>query len=182
MKFIETELAGAWLIELEPAVDERGFFARSWCQREFAEHGLDSQLVQCNISYNARRGTLRGMHYQAAPHGETKLVRVTRGAIYDVLLDVRADSPTFGRWVGVTLSAENRRQLWIPAGFAHGFVVTSDSAEFLYKTTDYWAPQYERCIAWNDPAVGIEWPFEGEPVMSAKDKEGKLLKDAEVFA
>lgn len=177
MKFIETELAGAWLIELEPAVDERGFFARSWCQREFAEHGLDSQLVQCNISYNARRGTLRGMHYQAAPHGETKLVRVTRGAIYDVLLDVRADSPTFGRWQAFELSADNRRALYIPEGVAHGFQTLSDDADVFYQMGAFYHPQAARGIRWDDPRFAIAWP-EAERTISERDRGYSLWQEA----
>ena len=123
---------------------------------------------------------LRGLHYQSQ-QSQGKLVRVTAGAVFDVVVDLRKSSPTFGNWFGVELSAENKRQLWIPEGFAHGFMVTSDSAEFLYKTTDYWAPQYERSILWNDPAIGIDWPLEGEPLLSGKDKLGTLLADADVF-
>lgn len=123
---------------------------------------------------------LRGLHYQIQ-QSQGKLVRVTAGAVFDVVVDLRKSSPTFGNWIGVELSAENKRQLWIPEGFAHGFMVTSDSAEFLYKTTDYWAPQYERSILWNDPAIGIDWPLEGEPLLSGKDKLGTLLADADVF-
>jgi len=183
MELIPTSLEGVAIIEPKVFGDARGFFYESFNERRFLElTGLaaSTRFVQDNHSKSAHK-VLRGLHYQIQ-QAQGKLVRVTAGEVFDVAVDIRKSSPTFGRWFGVTLSAENRRQLWIPAGFAHGFVVTSDSAEFLYKTTDYWAPQHERCIAWNDPAVGIEWPFEGEPVMSAKDKEGKLLKDAEVFA
>lgn len=167
---------------LEPTVfgDDRGFFYESYNQQRFAElTGVTPEFVQDNHSKSAK-GVLRGLHYQIQqPQG--KLVRVTAGAVFDVVVDLRKSSPTFGNWLGVELSGDNKRQLWIPEGFAHGFVVTSDSAEFLYKTTDYWAPQYERSILWNDPAIGIDWPLEGEPLLSGKDKLGTLLADAEVF-
>ena len=167
---------------LEPAVfgDDRGFFYESYNQKRFAElTGLACEFVQDNHSKSAK-GVLRGLHYQIQ-QSQGKLVRVTAGAVFDVVVDLRKSSPTFGNWIGVELSAENKRQLWIPEGFAHGFMVTSDSAEFLYKTTDYWAPQYERSILWNDPAIGIDWPLEGEPLLSGKDKLGTLLADADVF-
>lgn len=167
---------------LEPAVfgDDRGFFYESYNQKRFAElTGLACEFVQDNHSKSAK-GVLRGLHYQIQ-QSQGKLVRVTAGAVFDVVVDLRKSSPTFGNWFGVELSAENKRQLWIPEGFAHGFMVTSESAEFLYKTTDYWAPQYERSILWNDPAIGIDWPLEGEPLLSGKDKLGTLLADADVF-
>lgn len=167
---------------LEPAVfgDDRGFFYESYNQKRFAElTGLTCEFVQDNHSKSAK-GVLRGLHYQIQ-QSQGKLVRVTAGAVFDVVVDLRKSSPTFGNWFGVELSAENKRQLWIPEGFAHGFMVTSDSAEFLYKTTDYWAPQYERSILWNDPAIGIDWPLEDEPLLSGKDKLGTLLADADVF-
>jgi dTDP-4-dehydrorhamnose 3,5-epimerase len=168
---------------LEPKVfgDERGFFYESFNQRRFQElTGTTTNFVQDNHSKSAKN-VLRGLHYQIwQPQG--KLVRVVAGEVFDVAVDIRKNSATFGRWVGVTLSAENKRQLWIPEGFAHGFVVTSDSAEFLYKTTNYWAPEFERSILWNDPAIGIEWPHTGEPLLSGKDKAGRLLAEAEVFA
>jgi dTDP-4-dehydrorhamnose 3,5-epimerase len=168
---------------LEPKVfgDERGFFYESFNQRRFQELiGTTTNFVQDNHSKSAKN-VLRGLHYQIwQPQG--KLVRVVAGEVFDVAVDIRKNSATFGRWVGVTLSAENKRQLWIPEGFAHGFVVISDSAEFLYKTTNYWAPEFERSILWNDPAIGIEWPLTGEPLLSGKDKAGRLLAEAEVFA
>lgn len=167
---------------LEPAVfgDDRGFFYESYNQKRFAElTGRVCEFVQDNHSKSAK-GVLRGLHYQIQ-QSQGKLVRVTAGAVFDVVVDLRKSSPTFGNWIGVELSADNKRQLWIPEGFAHGFMVTSDSAEFLYKTTDYWAPQYERSILWNDPAIGIDWPLEGEPLLSGKDKLGTLLADADVF-
>ncbi|AIY40049.1 dTDP-4-dehydrorhamnose 3,5-epimerase [Collimonas arenae] len=167
----------------EPKVfgDDRGFFYESFNERGFNElTGLSTSFVQDNHSKSAKN-VLRGLHYQIRqPQG--KLVRVVAGEVFDVAVDVRKSSPTFGHWVGVTLSAENKRQLWIPEGFAHGFVVTSESAEFLYKTTDYWAPEFERSILWNDPNIGIDWPIAGTPLLSGKDQVGKLLADAEVFA
>jgi dTDP-4-dehydrorhamnose 3,5-epimerase len=168
---------------LEPQVfgDARGFFFESFNAKVFREAtGVALDFVQDNHSRSAR-GVLRGLHYQLQqPQG--KLVRVVRGAVFDVAVDIRRSSPTFGKWVGAELSEENQRQLWVPPGFAHGFVVLSESADFLYKTTDYYAPQHERCIAWNDPVVGVEWPLRSPPQVSAKDAQGASLKDAEVFA
>lgn len=167
---------------LEPKVfgDARGFFFESWNARTFRElTGLDVDFVQDNHSRSAR-GVLRGLHYQLQqPQG--KLLRVVRGRVFDVAVDLRRDSPRFGRWVGVELSEDNHRQLWVPPGFAHGFLVLSESADFLYKTTDYYAPAHERCIAWNDPQIGIDWPLQGAPVLSAKDAQGVALADAEVY-
>lgn len=168
---------------IEPKVfgDARGFFFESYNARAFAQAtGLDLNFVQDNHSRSAR-GVLRGLHYQLK-QSQGKLVRVVCGSVYDVAVDVRKSSPTFGRWVGVELSESNQRQLWVPAGFAHGFLVTSESADFLYKTTDYYAPEHERCIAWNDPAIGIEWPLDGAPALSAKDQQGVALARAEVYA
>lgn len=170
------------VIILEPNVfgDDRGFFYESFNARRFAEEtGVTAAFVQDNHSKSAQN-VLRGLHYQIRqPQG--KLVRVVAGEVFDVAVDLRKSSPTFGHWAGVMLSAENKRQLWIPPGFAHGFLVTSESAEFLYKTTDYYAPEHERCIIWNDPAIGIGWPLTGEPLLSNKDKLGKSLAEAEVF-
>jgi dTDP-4-dehydrorhamnose 3,5-epimerase len=181
MKVIATPLEG--LLVLEPRVfgDERGFFYESYNARQFAEAtGVAASFVQDNHS-RSRRGVLRGLHYQIQqPQG--KLVRVTAGAVYDVAVDIRKGSATFGQWYGVELSAENMRQMWIPAGFAHGFVVTSEHAEFLYKTTDYWAPEHERAILWNDPAIGIGWPLDVTPTLSPKDQAAVPLAAAEVFA
>lgn len=171
------------ILIIEPTVfgDDRGFFYESFNQKRFAElTGINPNFVQDNHSKSAK-GVLRGLHYQIQ-QTQGKLVRVTAGEVFDVTVDLRKSSPTFGKWVGVTLSAENKRQLWVPEGFAHGFVVISDTAEFLYKTTDYWASEFERSILWNDPAIGIEWPLDGEPLLSGKDKVGALLADAEVFA
>ncbi|MGQ9686854.1 MAG: dTDP-4-dehydrorhamnose 3,5-epimerase [Thiobacillaceae bacterium] len=180
MNVIETGLSGVLILKPKVFGDERGFFMESYNRRVFAELGLPTDFVQDNHSRSVR-GVLRGLHYQIQqPQG--KLVRVVRGAVYDVAVDLRRSSPTFGRWEGVELSEDNRRMLWIPPGFAHGFLVLSDYADFLYKTTDFYAPEHERCIAWNDPAIGIAWPLEGEPVLSAKDRAGKALAQAEVYA
>jgi dTDP-4-dehydrorhamnose 3,5-epimerase len=170
------------VLVFEPAVfgDQRGFFYESYNAREFAEiTGMPANFVQDNHSRSAKN-VLRGLHYQIRqPQG--KLIRVVSGAIFDVVVDIRRSSPFFGRWIGVELSAENRRQLWVPPGFAHGFMVTSESAECLYKTTDYWSPEHERAILWNDPDLAIEWPLHGEPMLSGKDSQGTLLADADVF-
>ena len=168
---------------LEPKVfgDARGFFFESFNARDFANcTGLDVQFVQDNHSKSAK-GVLRGLHYQIQ-HPQGKLVRVTQGEVFDVAVDLRKSSPTFGQWAGVVLSAENKRQLWVPPGFAHGFVVTSESAEFLYKTTDYWYPEFERSLLWNDPTVGITWPIQGQPLLAAKDAAAIRLGHAEAFA
>jgi len=167
---------------LEPKVfgDARGFFFESFNARDFAETtGVDTTFVQDNHSKSGQ-GVLRGLHYQIQ-HPQGKLVRVVQGKVFDVAVDLRKSSPTFGRSVGVQLDADNHRQLWVPPGFAHGFVVLSESAEFLYKTTDYWYPQHERSLLWNDPALGIEWPIDFVPQLAAKDAAGKLLKDADLF-
>lgn len=168
---------------LEPKVfgDERGFFLESYNRELFNKvTNLNIDFVQDNHSRSAKN-VLRGLHYQIQqPQG--KLVRVVRGSVFDVTVDIRKSSATFGKWVGVELTEENQRQLWMPPGFAHGFVVLSDCADFLYKTTDYYAPEHERCILWNDPAIGIEWPINDEPRLSSKDKQGLLLQNAEVFA
>jgi dTDP-4-dehydrorhamnose 3,5-epimerase len=156
--FTETKLKGAFVIEPVPVADERGFFARTWCRQEFESHGLCSRLAQSSISFNKRRGTLRGMHYQSAPNEEAKLVRCTMGAIYDVIIDLRRDSPTFKRWVGVELTAENRRMLYVPEGFAHGLQTLTDDTEVFYQMSEYFAPESARGVRWNDPAFAIEWP------------------------
>jgi dTDP-4-dehydrorhamnose 3,5-epimerase len=178
---IPTAIPDVLIIEPKVFGDARGFFLESFNQRAFREAtGLDLDFVQDNHSRSAG-GVLRGLHYQLR-QAQGKLVRVVRGSVYDVAVDVRKSSPTFGRWVGVELSESNHRQLWVPPGFAHGFLVTSESADFLYKTTDYYAPEHERCIAWNDPAIGIHWPLAGTPVLSVKDQQGQLLAQAEVYA
>jgi dTDP-4-dehydrorhamnose 3,5-epimerase len=178
-----TPLAIPQVILFEPTVfgDDRGFFYESFNQKVFEEVvGHSVQFVQDNHSRSAK-GVLRGLHYQIK-QAQGKLVRVTQGEVFDVAVDIRKSSPTFGKWVGARLSAENKHQLWIPEGFAHGFVVLSENAEFLYKTTDYWAPEYERSLAWNDPAIGIEWPHSTPPTLSAKDQVAALLENAELFA
>ncbi|MBA1239608.1 dTDP-4-dehydrorhamnose 3,5-epimerase [Pseudomonas kunmingensis] len=181
MKIIETSIPDVLIIQPKVFGDERGFFYESFNAAAFeAATGLQRQFVQDNHS-KSQRGVLRGLHYQIQqPQG--KLVRVVAGEVFDVAVDLRKSSPSFGRWVGTHLSAQNQRQLWIPEGFAHGFVVLSESAEFLYKTTDYYAPEHERSLLWNDPELGIEWPFDEPPQLSAKDQAGKCLSDAELFA
>jgi dTDP-4-dehydrorhamnose 3,5-epimerase len=168
---------------IEPKVfgDARGFFFESFNAREFAEHvETGVEFVQDNHSRSAK-GVLRGLHYQIQ-HAQGKLVRVVAGEVFDVAVDIRRSSPNFGKWVGVLLSEENQRQMWVPPGFAHGFLTLSESADFLYKTTDYWFAEHERSIAWNDPQIGIEWPIDGEPLVAAKDAAGSRLVDADTFA
>lgn len=169
MIFRETPIPGAFVVEPERIEDERGFFARTWCEREFREHGLDPRLAQCSVSFNRRAGTLRGMHYQAAPHGEAKLVRCTMGAIYDVVVDLRPDSPAFRRWTAVELSARNRRMLYIPQGLAHGFQTLEPDTEVFYQISEFYHPESARGVRWNDPAFGIEWPEAAERVLSDRD-------------
>ena len=171
MIFTETELPGAYLIDLERREDERGFFARSWCAEEFAAHSLSTRLVQANISFNHRQGTLRGMHFQVEPHAEVKVVRCTRGAIFDVIIDLRPDSETFKRWVGVELDAEGRRALYVPEGFAHGYQTLAPDTETHYQVSEYYAPQAEGGVRWNDPAFGIEWPDPANAFLSDKDRD-----------
>lgn len=170
MEFIPTKLRGAFLIEPTELEDERGFFARTWCQKEFAERGLNPNLVQCSISFNKLRGTLRGMHYQVAPHEEAKLVRCTMGAIYDVIIDLRPDSPTFKEWVATELTAENRLMLFIPEGFAHGFITMKDASEVFYQISEYYHSESARGIRWDDPTFGIKWFLDGPTVISQRDE------------
>jgi len=181
VKVIPTSIPDVLIIEPKVFGDARGFFFESFNHRRFAElTGRDVDFVQDNHS-RSLKGVLRGLHYQIQqPQG--KLVRVVQGSVFDVAVDIRRSSPSFGQYVAVELSGENKRMLWIPEGFAHGFLVISDTAEFLYKTTDYWAPEFERSIAWNDPAIAIQWPTEGESTLSAKDQQGKTLAKAEHFA
>jgi dTDP-4-dehydrorhamnose 3,5-epimerase len=179
MRVTPTELADVLLIEPRVFGDGRGYFFESYNQRALAERGLEAEFVQDNHSLSAR-GVLRGLHYQIE-HAQGKLVRVTAGEVFDVAVDLRRSSASFGRWVGVTLSAENRRMLWIPPGFAHGFLVVSESAEFLYKTTDYWYPEFERCLLWNDSALDIAWPLAIAPTLAAKDAAGRPLAQADVY-
>jgi dTDP-4-dehydrorhamnose 3,5-epimerase len=167
--FRETSLTGAYVIEPEKLEDERGFFARSWCEREFAEHKLNPRIAQCNISLNKKKGTLRGMHYQTAPRAEAKLVRCTRGAIYDVIIDLRSDSPTFKRHFAETLTAQNHKMLYVPEGFAHGFQSLDDNSEVFYQISEFYAPQHARGVRWNDPAFAISWPIP-HPIMLDRDR------------
>jgi dTDP-4-dehydrorhamnose 3,5-epimerase len=169
VKFTETRLKGAYIIQPEIMSDERGFFARTWCVREFESCGLESRIVQCNISYNLRKGTLRGMHYQAPPFEEDKLVRCTKGAIHDVIIDLRRNSETCGKHISVALNMENRTMLYIPKGFAHGFLTLEDDTEVHYQMSGFYAPECARGFRWNDPALGIEWPSEIR-VISEKDR------------
>ena len=174
MKFTETKLKGTYIIEPELLTDERGFFARSWCQKEFTERGLNPNLVQCNISFNLKKGTLRGMHYQAKPHEEAKLVRCTTGAIHDVIIDLRPESSTFKQWVAVELTAENRKMLYIPEGIAHGFQTLVDNTEVFYQMSEFYHPDLARGIRWNDPELSLEWPLK-EFIISEKDTSYPLL-------
>ncbi len=160
MLFRETKLAGAFLIEPERREDERGFFARTWCEHELAEHGLEATVVQCNISFNKRKGTLRGMHFQAEPKAEARLVRCTQGAIYDVIVDLRPGSKSFKQHCGVQLTAENRLALYVPKGFAHGFLTLQDNTEVFYQMSEFYSGEHARGVRWNDPVFGITWPGE----------------------
>lgn len=169
MIFHETKLQGVFEIRIEPLRDERGFFARSWCQTEFKAHGLNPALVQCNISFNGRKGTLRGMHYQLAPYAEAKLIRCTRGAIYDVIVDLRLESPTFKQWVSVVLTAEKRNMAYVPEDCAHGFLTLEDDTEVLYQMSQFFSAESARGVRWDDPAFQITWPNE-IAVISERDK------------
>jgi dTDP-4-dehydrorhamnose 3,5-epimerase len=169
MRFTPLRLQGAWIIDLEPISDSRGFFARSYCEREFAAHGLSTRFVQCNVSFNAAKGTLRGMHYQREPAPEVKLVRCTRGAAWDVIIDLRPDSPTYCNWEAVEITGENYCSVYIPAGFAHGFQTLVDGTELLYQMGEYFIPELAAGVRWNDPTFRIEWPM-CPPVVSARDQ------------
>ncbi len=170
MIFKETKLSGAFIIELEPIRDNRGFFSRVWCQNEFEAHDLVTHFVQANITVSPQQGTLRGLHYQIAPHQEVKLVRCTQGAIFDVIIDLRPDSPTYMRWLELELSASNRKMIYIPGGFAHGYQTLANDTEVFYQVAQFYAPQYERGIRWNDPAFEIKWPETEAVILSQKDK------------
>ena len=180
MRATPTAIADVLVIEPKVFADERGFFFESFNERAFADAtGVVAKFVQDNHSRSVKN-TLRGLHYQIRqPQG--KLVRVVAGEVFDVVVDIRRSSPSFGKWVGELLSADNKKMMWVPPGLAHGFAVLSEYAEFLYKTTDYWAPQHERTLLWNDPDIGVVWPIKGEPILAAKDKTGKRLAEAEVF-
>lgn len=175
MIFTETKLKGVYLVDIERREDERGFFARSWCSDEFHKHGLNQNLVQCNISYNKKKGTLRGMHYQVTPFAEAKLVRCTRGSIFDVVIDLRKNSDTFCRWLSVELTSENHRALYIPEDCAHGFQTLVDDAEVFYQMSEYYRPEYSRGVRWDDPAFQVVWPLK-DIVISQKDAQYEFVR------
>jgi dTDP-4-dehydrorhamnose 3,5-epimerase len=174
--FKETKLRGAYIIEATPIKDDRGFFSRAWCKREFEEHGLDSNIVQCNISYNLKKGTLRGMHYQKNPYSETKYIRCIKGSLYDVIIDLRENSNTYGQWIGVELTEENKKALYIPKGFAHGFQTLEDNTYVYYQVTEYYTSEAEGGVRWNDPQFNIIWPIKEPIVISSKDSSWPLFK------
>lgn len=179
MKFLPTPLGGAYLVEVEQIEDDRGFFARSFCQNEFRALGLDANIAQCNVSFNRKRGTLRGLHYQAAPHEEVKLVRCTAGAIWDVIVDLRLHSPTLGQWYAAELSASNRRTLYVPAGFAHGFQTLADNSEVLYQMSEFFHAESAKGIRWSDPTLSIAWPLAVSSI-SLRDEAFPLFAESEV--
>ena len=179
MKVEPTQLPGVLVIDPRIFGDDRGYFLEAWQYERYRDAGVDASFVQDNLSFS-HAGVLRGLHLQN-PHPQAKLVQVLVGEVFDVAVDLRGSSPTFGKWTGTILSADNQRELWIPVGFAHGFLVLSESADFVYKTTDYYAPEHERSLLWSDPDIGIEWPLKGEPTLAAKDRAGKRLRDAETF-
>jgi len=170
MIFEKTALAGAFIIEIEKREDERGFFARAWCQEEFEAHGLNTRWVQANLAFSKKKGTLRGLHFQVGPYEEIKLMRCIRGAIYDVILDLRSESPTYMQWLGVELTADNHKMLYVPEGFAHGYQSLADNTEVFYPVSQFYTPGSERGVRWNDPAFGIEWPVTQNAILSEKDK------------
>jgi dTDP-4-dehydrorhamnose 3,5-epimerase len=178
MKYHETKIAGVIEIELQPNCDERGFFARSWCQKEFDSQKLNPRILQCNVSFNARKGTLRGIHFQAEPFPEAKLVRCTMGAIYDVVVDLRSESPTFKDWIGVTLSAINRRMIYVPEGCGHGFLTLADNTEVFYQMSEFYHAELARGVRWNDPELKIVWPAAIE-VISDRDRAHPKLEELE---
>ena len=174
MQFTASRIPDAWVIDITPIPDRRGFFAMTWLPDELRQHGIDPVVAQCNLAFNHQRGTLRGMHFQTAPHGQAKIVRATRGALLDVIVDLRPDSPTWRQWESFELTADNHRMLYIPAGLAHGYLTLTDNAEMFYQASSPWAPQAEAGVRWNDPAFGIKWPFE-PTVISEKDQTWPLL-------
>lgn len=181
MKIIDTEIPDVKLIEPQVFIDERGFFSESYNKEKFNETlGRNVDFVQDNHSLSLK-GVLRGLHYQLEPYAQGKLIRCSEGAVFDVAVDIRESSPTFGKWVGIVLSGKNKHQLWVPEGFAHGFITLSERAQIVYKTTNYYAPEYERSILWDDSDIAIQWPFKGNILLSAKDKSGKKFEDAERF-
>lgn len=169
MKFTETKLKGAFIVDIEPFEDERGFFSRTFCQKEFREHGLNPDVAQCNLSYNYKKGTLRGMHYQLPPKAEAKYLKCLKGAIFDAIIDLRKDSATFMQWVGVELTAESGRMFYVPEGFAHGYQALQDDTTVLYQVSEFYSPDNERGIRWDDPQFNIQWPI-AQPIISEKDK------------
>lgn len=171
MIFSETALPGAYVIDLERIEDERGFFARAWCERELTEHGLETRIAQSNVSFNKHKGTLRGMHFQRPPHQETKLIRCIRGGLFDVIIDLRPDSTGYKRWMGVELTADNRRMLYVPRGFAHGFQTLEDDTETLYMVSEFYTPEAEGGVRWDDPAFAVEWPLGPPTEISEKDQQ-----------
>lgn len=177
MIFRETKLAGVFVIDAEPIADERGAFTRTYCAREFAAHGLETAIAQCSASFNAKKGTLRGLHYQAPPHSEAKLVRVTAGAIYDVAVDLRAGSPTYGQWAAAELTAENRRMLYIPKGCAHGFQTLTDASELFYQIAEFYEPASARGLRWDDDDLAIAWPDKDAPILSERDRTFPRLRE-----
>ncbi len=179
MIFSETKLKGAYVIEIEKQEDERGFFARTWCKKEFEDNGLNPRLVQCNISFNAKKGTLRGMHYQTNPFKEAKLVRCIKGSVYDVIVDLRQDSPCFKEYFGIILTHDNQKMLYVPEGFAHGFLTLDDYTEVFYQMSEFYQPESSRGFRWNDPAIGIEWPLDVK-VISDRDRSYPDLKVQDV--
>jgi dTDP-4-dehydrorhamnose 3,5-epimerase len=171
MIFSETALPGAYVIDLERIEDERGFFARAWCERELTEHGLETRIAQSNVSFNKHKGTLRGMHFQRPPHQETKLIRCIRGGLFDVIIDLRPDSTGYKRWMGVELTADNRRMLYVPRGFAHGFQTLEDDTETFYMVSEFYTPEAEGGVRWDDPAFAVEWPLGPPTEISQKDQQ-----------
>jgi len=171
MIFEETKLKGAYIIQPERISDTRGYFARAWCSKEFETHGLNTSPVQSNISFNIKEGTVRGMHFQISPYAETKLVRCTRGAIWDVIIDIRPDSTTYTQWIGVELTMDNHTMLYVPEGFAHGYQTLTDNSEVFYQVSQFHAPEFERGIRWDDPSFDIKWPLSGERIISEKDRK-----------
>lgn len=180
MIFHETKLSGAYVVEMQPFQDERGFFARGWCKHEFEDHGLKADLCQCNLSGNTKKYTLRGMHYQKPPYAETKFIRCIRGSVYDVIIDLRKNSETYLQWNGVELTAENRLGYYVPEGFAHGYITLEGNSEVLYLTTEFYSHEYEDAVRWNDPAFDIQWPVEdlNQLILSEKDRNHRDWDDS----